>query len=250
MNRSTNIAVAVLTIWPTAWAARDAQAQGATQVEPVPAEGAPAPDVAAPPAIAAPLRAHGPDAPDGQFPSHVFQWEARAPQRVQIGFTYGLSQPILTHGFNAAVDVRYKRLIATYSHGQGLDYARFETDQEKTAGVAVKLPWTTGGGVGLVLIDELWILADFKVHHFTVDTAVDHLAYTTMTIGAELGWRYFIWKGFNVELVARYWPNVYSTSGKGVTLHDQSGAAFLDAPEKQGDAGFLANVLVGWAFNL
>src|SRR5579863_5968242 len=45
-------------------------------------------------------RAHGPEAPDGQFPSHVFQWRARTHERVQLGFTYGLSQPILAHGFN------------------------------------------------------------------------------------------------------------------------------------------------------
>jgi hypothetical protein len=249
VNRPTTLA-ALSTIWLAAWSSRAARADRPIPVEPVPVEAARVPDIAPPPVAVAPMRAHGPDAPDGQFPSHILQWEAHAPRRVQIGFTYGLSQPILTHGFNAAVDVRYQRLVATYSHGQGLDYARFETDREKTAGAAVKLPWTTGGGVGLLLIDELWILADFKVHHFQVDTAVDHLAYTTVTIGAELGWRYFIWKGFNVELVARYWPNVYSTSGKGVSLHDQSGTAFLDPPEKQGDAGFLANVLVGWAFNL
>lgn len=250
MNRPTAITAAVLTLWLIAWSNGTARADDTIAGRSPPPEVARAPDVAPAPEVVAPVRAHGPDAPDGQFPSHVFQWEAHAPRRVQIGFNYGLSQPILTHGFNAAVDVRYKRLVATYSHGQGLDYARFETDQEKTAGAAVKLPWTTGGGVGVLLIDELWILADFKVHHFQVDTAVDHLAYTTMTIGAELGWRYFIWKGFNVALVARYWPNVYSTSGQGVTLHAQNGTAFLDPPEKQGDAGFLANVLVGWAFNL
>jgi hypothetical protein len=240
----------MIALWLTAGSTRAARADDTLPIEPVPAEVAWAPDVSPSTQVVAPLRAHGPDAPDGQFPSHVFEWKAHDPRRVQIGFTYGLSQPILTHGFNAAVDVRYKRLIATYSHGQGLDYARFETDQEKAAGAAVKLPWTTGGGVGVVLIDELWILADFKVHHFLIDTAVDHLAYTTVTIGAELGWRYFIWKGFNVDLVARYWPNVYSTSGKGLTLHNKNGTAFLDPPEKQGEAGFLANVLVGWAFNL
>jgi hypothetical protein len=202
------------------------------------------------PQAATAARAHGPQAPDDQFPSHVFQWQAHAPQRVQLGFTYGLSQPILAHGFNAAVEVRYKRLVATYSHGQGLDYARFETSQEKANAVAVKLPWTTGGGIGVLLIDELWVLADFKVHRFDVDTAVDHLSYTTVTLGAELGWRYFIWKGFNVALVARYWPNVYSSAGRGVTLHDQNGRTFVDPPAQQGYSGLLANVLVGWAFDL
>jgi hypothetical protein len=203
-----------------------------------------------PPVAAPDLRAHGPEAPADQFPSHVFQLRPRAPEHVQMGFTFGLNQPILTHGFNAAVDVRYKRLVATYSHGQGLDYARFETSDEKAAGAAVKLPWTTGGGVGLVLIDELWILADVKVHHFLVDTAVDHHVYTNVTVGAELGWRYFIWKGFNIELVARYWPNVYSSAGPGVVLHNPNGTTFVDPPAKQGYQGFLGNVLVGWAFDL
>ena len=197
-----------------------------------------------------PARAHGPQAPDGQFPSHVFQFAPHEPQRVQLTFTYGLNQPILSHGFNAAVEVRYHRLIATYSHGQGLDYSRFETGTEKANDVSVKLPWTTGGGVGVLLIDEMWILADVKVHHFLVDTAVDHDSYTVLTIGAELGWRYFLWKGFNLAFVARYWPNVASTAGKGVTLHTPTGQTFVDPPEQQGYHGLLANILVGWAFDL
>lgn len=203
--------------------------------------------LATPPVFA---QEHGPAAPDVQFPAHWFQLSPHEPQRVQLAFNYGLSQPILLHGFNSAVEVRYRRFVATYSHGQGLDYARFETADEKAAGAAVKMPWTTGGGVGVVLIDELWVLADVKVHHFTIDTAADHIGYTVLTVGAELGWRYFVWKGFNVELVARYWPNVYSTAGKGVTLHRPNGQTFVDPPAEQGESGFLANVLVGWAFDL
>jgi hypothetical protein len=196
-------------------------------------------------------RRHGPAAPDDQFPSHVFQLRPHMTDRVQLDFNYGLNQPILGHGFNAAAEVRYRRLVATYSHGQGLNYGTsFATGPEKAASASVRLPWSTGGGVGLILFDELWLLADLKVHRFEIDTAVDHYSYTNVTLGGELGWRYFIWKGFNVELVARYWPNVYSTAGKGVTLHDASGKSFLDAPAAQGKAGFLGNVLVGWAFNL
>lgn len=211
-----------------------------------------APASAEEPAVAPEVvRLHGPAAPDDQFPSHVFQLKPHATDRVQLDFNYGLNQPILGHGFNAAVEVRYKRLIATYSHGQGLSYgASFESGPERATAASVKLPWTTGGGVGVILIDELWILADLKVHRFDIDTALDHYSYTNVTLGAELGWRYFIWKGFNVQLVARYWPNVYSTAGKGVTLHDSRGQALLNPPAAQGEAGFLGNVLVGWAFNL
>jgi hypothetical protein len=195
-------------------------------------------------------RVHGPLAPADQFPSHVFSLEAHQPRGVQLGFNYGLNQPIVLHGYNSAVEVRYKRLVLTYSHGQGLDYARFETPAEKAAGATVGLPWSTGGGVGVLLIDELWLLADVKVHHFVVDTPVDHDAYSTVTVGAELGWRFFVWKGFNIAFVARYWPNVYSTSGSGVTLHDAQGKPFVEPPAVQGESGCLANVLVGWAFEL
>ena len=193
---------------------------------------------------------HGPGAPADRFPSHTFQLAAHQPPGVQLAFNYGLSQPILMHGFNAAVEVRYRRFVATYSHGQGLDYTPFETADEKAAGAAVRMPWTTGGGVGVLLIDELWILADLKAHRFTVDAPGDHSAYTVITVGAELGWRFFLWKGLNVALVARYWPNVYSTAGSGVTLHHPSGEPFVDPPAQQGYSGLFANVLVGWAFDL
>ncbi len=206
--------------------------------------------VASPAFAREPSPGHGSSAGDSQFPSHRFQLSAHQPRGVELAFNYGLSQPILLHGFNSAVEVRYRRFVATYSHGQGLDYARFETADQKAAGAAVKMPWTTGGGIGVVLIDELWVLADVKVHRFTVDTAADHTGYTVLTVGAELGWRYFVWKGFNVALVARYWPNVYSTAGKGVTLHGPNGRTFVDPPAQQGESGLLANVLVGWAFDL
>jgi hypothetical protein len=195
-------------------------------------------------------RAHGPKAPDAQFPSHVFQLEAHQPQRVELAFHYGMLQPLMLHGFNAAVDVRYKRLVLTYSHGAGLDPTSFLGSTEKAAGMTLREPYSTGGGVGVLLIDELWLLADFKVHHFEAETATERQTYTNVSIGGELGWRFFVWKGFNIALVARYWPNIYSTAGSGLTLHDASGRPFVHAPLQQGYDGLFANVLVGWAFDL
>jgi hypothetical protein len=193
---------------------------------------------------------HGPNAPDGQFPSHVFSLDAHEPQRVQLAFSFGLSQPLYLHGFNAAVDVRWKRLVVTYSHGQGLDDTSFLSSSEKAHGMTLAMPYSTGGGVGVLLIDELWVLIDFKVHHLEANTAVDHQSYTNVTIGGEIGWRYFIWKGFNLGIVLRYWPNVYSTAGNGLTLHDANGQTFVHKPIQQGFDGFVPNVLVGWAFQL
>ncbi len=208
---------------------------------------APAPARADP---TAPPLAHGPLAPDTQFPSHVFQLAAHEPQRVQLAFHYGLSQPILAHGFNAAVDVRYRRLILTYSHGQGLDYALGRTDAERAAGMQLLLPVTTGGGIGVLLLDELWVLGDVKLHHFDVSLGTEHASYDVVTVGAEIGWRFFVWKGFNIGLVGRYWPNVWSSAQSGIVFHDASGHELVHHPAQQGTSGFLANALIGWAFDL
>jgi hypothetical protein len=193
---------------------------------------------------------HGPAAPDRQFPSHVFSLAAHTPERVQLAFHSGISQPVFLSGFNAAVDVRFKRLVLTYSHGQGLNPSAFLTDSEKEAGVRLFEPFSTGGGVGVLLIDELWLLADVKVHQFEVSTPTEQSSYTTVTVGAELGWRYFIWKGLNLGVVARYWPNVYASSGEGVTLRDAQGDTFVHKPMEQGFGGFVFNALAGWAFEL
>lgn len=195
-------------------------------------------------------RAHGPEAPDSQFPSHVFRLAAHQPRRVQLAFHYGLAQPLLLHGFNAAVDIRYRRLVLTYSHGEGLDVTSFVRGADKAAHIRLEEPWTTGGGIGILLIDELWVLADVKVHHFEASTSIDRASYTNVTVGGEIGWRFFIWKGLNVGLVVRYWPNVYSSAGPGVTLHDKKGNPFVHEPAQQGFGGVFGNVLLGWAFDL
>lgn len=193
---------------------------------------------------------HGPEAPANQFPSHVFQLAAHQPERVQLALHAGLLQPLVLHGVNAAVDVRYKRLVLTYSHGAALDVTPFVNATERAAGMKLHEPWTTGGGVGVLLIDELWVLADFKVHRFEAETAAESKAYTNITIGAEIGWRYFLWKGLNIGVVARFWPNVHSSAGGGITMHDARGRAFVHQPQAQGYAGFFGNVLLGYAFNL
>ncbi len=194
--------------------------------------------------------AHGPEAPASKFPSHELQLAAHQPERLQLAFHWGHSQPILLHGFNAAADVRYKRLVLTYSHGVGLDTTSLLNATERNAGMTLHEPWTTGGGVGILLVDELWVLVDLKVHHFEAETRLERRSYTNVTLGGEIGWRYFLWKGLNVGVVARYWPQIHSSAGNGVAMHDASGKTFVHAPQQQGYGGFFGNVLLGWAFDL
>ena len=196
-------------------------------------------------------RLHGPSAPDGSFPSHRFQLAAHTPERVQLGFHYGLGQPITAGGFNAAVDVRYKRFVFTYSHGQGLNVSSIAlSSDDRARGATLWEPWTTGFGVGAVLLDELHLLVDFKVHRFELSTGAESLKYDTVTVGLEAGYRFFIWKGLHVTPVLRYWPNVYTASARdGVAVRTSDGGSIQHKPAQQGFGGFFPNVLVGWAFD-
>lgn len=178
---------------------------------------------------------------------------ARAPA-VQLGFHYGLSQPLLLRGFNAAVDVRVRRWVFSYSHGQGLDYTRvpgLRTKAEERAGLRVYAPYSTGFGVGFTLFRELYVMADFKLHRFELSANAERAHYSTVTVGAEIGYRFFAWRGLYVSPVVRYWPNVADTApSTGVRVPTRSGGEVRHQPVSQGVHGVFANVLVGWAFDL
>ncbi|MCA2978949.1 MAG: hypothetical protein INH41_00410 [Myxococcaceae bacterium] len=190
--------------------------------------------------------AHGPSAPLNQLLSHRFRLEARQPG-LQLAFHAGLLQPLFVQGFNAAMDVRVGRFVATYSHGEGLDGIGQTAllDAERAAGASLGLTWSTGGGIGLTLIDELYVLMDVKVHRYAFAVGAERDEYTTLTVGAELGYRFFLWKGLHVTPVVRYWPNVWSSAPSGVVA-----GGLTHQPVAQGLQGFFANVLIGWAFDL
>lgn len=196
---------------------------------------------------------HGPTAPGSSFPSHRFSRRAHQPQRVQLSFHYGLLQPIVLKGFNAAIDVRYRRFIFTYSHGQGLDFTGapgVRSSEEKAAGETVFAPFSTGFGLGCVIVDELYALVDFKVHKFQVRLDETLEEYLTMTVGLEVGYRFFIWRGLHIAPVLRYWPNVWTSAKHDPMQITSSDHSVTHHVVQQGTSGFFANVLLGWAFSL
>lgn len=190
---------------------------------------------------------HGPTAPDSAFPSHQFQLAPRYPERVQLAFHYGLIQPMLFGGFNAAVDLRHGPFVLTYSHGEGLDYSASPElgleAQEADAGMTLRSPWTTGGGIGVVLMDELYVLLDVKGHRYEAALGGEQVEYTTVSVGGELGWRFFVWHGLFAQPMLRFWPNVWtSLPGGSVEL--------AGVRHEAKNLGAFANVSIGWAFDL
>ncbi|MFN3199695.1 MAG: hypothetical protein ACE366_14915 [Bradymonadia bacterium] len=191
-------------------------------------------------------QSHGPGS-EG-FPGHEFQLEARSADSGQLGVNFGLSQ-LLINGFNVAVEGRYKRWVFEYSHGMNLDFNAAGgvalTEEEERQNLEVFTPWSTGAGIGYVLLDELYLGAEFKGHRFEIDhPGGESLSYTTVSIGPVLAWRYFIWDGLHTNIYLRYWPNIWSS------LDDDKHTFDTGEVHEAKDFGVFANVSLGWAFNL
>jgi hypothetical protein len=158
---------------------------------------------------------HSYNAPVSAFPSHEFQLAPRWHESPQLAVHFGLLQPLVLEGFNAALDVRWGPILASYSHGQGLNYSAkgglgLDAD-DSSVGLDLRSPWTTGGGIGVILLDELYVMADFKVHRYEATLADAQAAYSTVSVGGELGYRLFAWRGLFLQSMLRYWPNVYTS---------------------------------------
>lgn len=192
-------------------------------------------------------RGHAHAAPYTAVPSHEFQLAPRWHDTPQLSVHFGLLQPVLFEGFNAAMDLRWGPVVASYSHGQGLNYSAQDglglNSRDKAAGVELRSPWTTGGGVGVVLLDELYVMVDVKAHRYEAAIGDDEAAYTTVSVGGELGYRLFAWRGLFVQPMLRFWPNVYTTL-------PSDEVALGDYTHEAKNLNLFMNVSLGWAFEI
>lgn len=181
------------------------------------------------------------------FPSHDFRVAPRWHERPEVSVHFGLLQPVALEGFNAAMDLRWGPLLASYSHGQGLNYGAnggLGLDAaDKAVGLELRSPWTTGGGVGVILLDELWVMVDVKAHRYEATLNEEHAAYTTVSVGGELGYRLFAWRGLFLQSMLRYWPNVHtSLSSDEVKLGNYT--------HRAKNLNLFVNLSLGWAFEI
>jgi opacity protein-like surface antigen len=155
----------------------------------------------------------------------------------------GLGQWTVFGGGNVAAQVKFGRFVIEYSHGQALDYDRLggfaKTAAEKSAGISLFSPWTTGGGVGFQITPRLHVLVEVKAHRYEVTSAdrASKLAYTTFSVGPGVFYDLYLYKGLFVQPNLRFWPNVGDTLKPNALGHQ---AHSLD---------FFANVNVGWTFS-
>jgi hypothetical protein len=164
----------------------------------------------------------------------------------------GLSQDLLWDGGNVAVQYVTGRLALEYSHGFDLDLndggGLALSSTEKSQGLQMEVPWTTGFGIGYRVTDALHISLEFKAHGFKVTdpesgTQID---YTTFSIGPGVFYDIYIWKGLFIQPALRWWPTVASTlPGGSYTFHESDGTTKVHDVH---DWGIFPNASLGWTF--
>jgi hypothetical protein len=164
----------------------------------------------------------------------------------------GLSQWILWGGGNLAGQVKMGRWVVEYSHGQALHFDRLSgfamTRDEREAGVAVSMPWTTGGGVGFQITPRLHALIELKAHRYEVRgyDPQQVARYTSFSVGPGVFYDVYLYKGLFVQPNLRFWPTVASTYDGQATFTRPDGSTYR---HERHDLGVFVNVNVGWTFS-
>ncbi len=186
----------------------------------------------------------------------------------RINVLFGLSQPLLAHGFNIEGNYINSRFIFDYSHGASLDFKdNSVTSDLKEQGVAVHMPYSTGFGLGYRIAEWLNIRVEPKWHRFEfyyedeAQTPANRItAYDTFSLGLGLYGSYRPFKnssnflrGFMLSPSVRYWPTVHSSLQSNYTYFNKN--TMSNQEIKTLDPGILftpwvVNISVGYSFQL
>jgi hypothetical protein len=174
------------------------------------------------------------------------------PWAPRLNVMAGVMQWTVFHGGNLAAEYLHGRWAFEVSHGQALDLNALDgfalTQAERDSDLQLRVPWTTGFGVGYRITPRLHVLVELKAHHYEARLAdgTETLRYTTFSIGPGVFYRLPLWRGLFVEPNVRWWPNVASTlDGDRGTLHRTDGSA---VQHEAHDFALFANVNLGWTF--
>jgi hypothetical protein len=174
------------------------------------------------------------------------------PYALRPSVMLGLMQWLAFGGGNVAAQVKFGRWVVEYSHGQALQFERVAglalTAPERAAGVAVGMPWTTGGGFGIQLTPKLHLLVEAKVHRYLVQDDFGHrLSYTSLTVGPGLFYDLYVYRGLFLQPNLRWWPTLASSHGSSGNLLASDGSSYR---HERHDLLPFVNVNLGWTFSL
>lgn len=190
------------------------------------------------------------------FPSHHFQWAPHSVDHLQLAMNFGLVQLALG-GINVSAELRYRRLWLTYQHGAHLTLNNLSaiglgrlalSPAERADDLHVFLPYSTGFGLGVLLLDELWLGTEFTASRLEARAPGGPTAsYETYSVGLVLGYRFFVWRALHLNAYVRYWPTLASSLDHDrVTLSSPLGPV----QHRAHDFGVYPNLALGYAFDL
>jgi hypothetical protein len=163
----------------------------------------------------------------------------------------GLMQWTVFGGGNVAAQLKHGRFVFEYSHGQALDLGRLGgfalTESERDAEIELRMPWTTGGGVGFQITPELHVLVEAKAHRYEVRgfDRNESLRYTTFTLGPGVFYDIYLYEGLFLQPVVRWWPTIASSYDGDRSFAAPGGGTYR---HERHDLLPFVNVNLGWTF--
>jgi hypothetical protein len=164
----------------------------------------------------------------------------------------GLSQWLVFGGGNVAAQLKAGRWVFEYSHGQSLHFQGASSfalsSAERDAGVAITMPWTTGGGIGLQITPHLHALLEVKAHRYEVrgSDPREVARYTTFTVGPGVFYDIYLYRGLFVQPIVRFWPTVASTYDDRAVFTRPDGGLYRHEAHR---LDLFVNVNLGWTFS-
>ena len=177
----------------------------------------------------------------------------------------GLVQPLVLRGGNVEVNYTSKRMIFDYSHGFNLNPPT--AGDFKTQNVELRLPISTGFGIGYRINSFLDIRFEPKLHSYEVYykgepqiEANKINAYKTFTLGLGMYYRYFPFhnseskflQGITTSSSIRWWQNVGTTLSNDEFSYDNKLTGNTETLKAAnigfGNTPLVLNIAIGYTF--
>ena len=185
----------------------------------------------------------------------------------RLNVLFGLSQPLVAHGFNVELNYVHDRFIFDFSQGVSLRFSGNVLPASlQQQNVEVHMPWTTGFGIGYRFTNWINLRVEPKWHRFEFNyingpqsTSNEITAYNTVTLGLGLYGCYLPFKksenflkGIMISPSLRYWPTIYSTLPGNNFKYYNNYTASLQEIKTYGPgvklSPWIVNISVGYSF--
>jgi hypothetical protein len=190
-------------------------------------------------------------------------------QNNELSIVFGLTQPIVTNGFNFEINYWLKDFVIDYSHGFGLEFrGNLVSEEAKKQHLNFNISNSVGIGFGYRFTKNLNLRFEPKVHIWEMyyddqfknnDNLIKKYTTYTLGFGAYYRWTPFenkenLLKGITISPSIRWWPNISSslTDNKIEYQNSKTGKNEIHQANSIGvsNTALIVNVSIGYTFDL